>query len=174
MVSFQVKGPFKIPRKADSPHVEANRNLGDFWQETKVGERIGCYAFGTRTSKGLIKIWYVGKTTNGFEQECFQPHKREIYNDVLARHNHHGTPVMFFILPAQTNGQPPVAAIADLEIYLIQTAKAANPESKNQKHAKRPQWVVRGVTRAVGQGEVTKAISNFRRALRLKPPVAKE
>lgn len=101
---FDMYGPFELSR-------ENGRILSrqpDFWEQVQAsskyhgsGEKeleqaIGCYAFGLRHGETL-KPWYVGMTVaqGGFRREVLQPHKRDHYDEVVAKHR--GTPIMFLM-----------------------------------------------------------------------------
>ncbi len=72
--------------------------------------------------------YYVGHTIRGFSSECFQPHKIEKYNEILAEH--HGRPKMYFlVLDTKYNAR----AIKALEVTMI--GLGMEPTLTSQRHA---------------------------------------
>lgn len=96
-MNFEIFGPFKIERKSKRVDKAA---LPAFWE--KVDEQMpglsaacGCYMFATSAGGGFTP-WYIGKAEKrSFADECFDYHKRDIYDDVLAERK--GTPVLFLV-----------------------------------------------------------------------------
>ncbi len=148
MTEYEVYGPFNIP--IETKH--AARRIGspsDFWLKKEVADlknRCGVYILGMRAGKGIVP-YYVGKTTNEFEKECFQSHKIEKYNDALAEYRK-GRPVLFFIARPVKRGQVKKKEIAKIEDFLIQIASAKNNELLNIRGNKKPKWSIEGVVRA--------------------------
>jgi len=140
---FDVWGPFAVAQE-DRGWITTKQ--ADFWEEVENGcdglsSAIGCYLFCLRTPKRIVP-WYAGRTIaqGGFSAECFQPHKRLIYNDVVQ--NHAGAlaqPALFLfplITPSgrfSTAGKSGKGVIIWLERYLMTAAFARNAEVRNIK-----------------------------------------
>ena len=82
-MDFKVYGPYNLPRNKRLIARESKK-LRAFWDDldkdvAKLAQACGCYVF-------LVgkKAWYVGMTEKRtFEKECFQAHKRNLYNEAL-------------------------------------------------------------------------------------------
>jgi len=110
---------------------------------------------------------YVGEATKGFGQECFTNDKLLKYALGLATYDK-GTPVLFFVASLQKKGRVNVKVIDDLEDFLIQNAKAKNPDIVNKKGTKEASWSIRGVVRG-GHGKPSAAARAFRSMMGLGP-----
>lgn len=164
MPEYIVTGPFVVPviKKAVGRRVDKTE-LPTFWNETGiVCKSAGCYVFGMRAGGGISPI-YVGKTTKTFYQECFQPQKIEKYNDALSDAIR-GKPVMFFVC---LKGKDRNGSISDVEQYLIDIALAKNPNIRNIKGTKGPDWSIKGVIRS-GKGAATKQSKIFKGMMGVK------
>lgn len=97
-MKFKIFGPYLVERRKN--RIDKS-SLPKFWE--MVGEDMpnlpkacGCYLFATRAAGGFTP-WYVGKADKrSFEDECFDYHKRDIYDEVIADRN--GIPVLFLIV----------------------------------------------------------------------------
>ncbi|MEW5796295.1 MAG: hypothetical protein AB1772_08020 [Candidatus Zixiibacteriota bacterium] len=127
-----------------------------FWQKLKdksILRKQGCYVFALRAGKGATP-WYVGKSGKSFQQECFAAHKLVKYSQALFA-GKQGAPVLFFVaLPGKKN-KIAVRVIYEIETYLIQTAKVANPKLLNKSQSKPPKWGIAHVVRG-GKGKRNK------------------
>jgi hypothetical protein len=162
---LHVFGPFRIPvqkhpRFRKVKLIEAKHGRA-FWEKLKdrqIAKKQGCYVFALRAGKGATP-WYVGKAGKSFKQECFGFHKLSLYNSALFS-GKQGTPVLFFVaLPGKKNR---VAAkiINQIETYLIQIAKLANPDLLNKKKTKPLRWGIAHVIRG-GKGKATAGERTF-------------
>lgn len=78
LLKFEPYGPFEIPTlsKVRGPIITA-REGQKFWKADavrKFSSERWCYIFGIKTTRRLLPF-YIGKTRNSFEKECFQPAK---------------------------------------------------------------------------------------------------
>ncbi|UAJ12477.1 hypothetical protein [Polymorphobacter megasporae] len=105
---FDVFGPFELDRGC----IIKGSVQADLWEKLakhpkahagslkiKLPQAIGCYLFALQRGDRTPVPWYVGMTvaTGGFKAEAFQPHKLEIYRQVLKDCPRGGRPVMFFL-----------------------------------------------------------------------------
>jgi len=98
---FGTFGPFDIPR---DEYGNVSDSLSDFWEAVDseweaLSNGRGCYVFGISPSGGSrVEPWYVGKTNRqGFDCECFTPHKLNHYSRALNRYDR-GKPRLFWWL----------------------------------------------------------------------------
>ncbi len=130
-----------------------------FGAHPHLRERRGAYVFGVRSGGG-ISPGYVGEAKKGYEQECFTPDKCLKYTLGLSAYEK-GTPILFFVASPKRKGRVNEKVIHDLEDFLIQNAKAKNPDLLNKRGAKEANWAIGGVLRS-GQGQRSKAARVFR------------
>lgn len=138
----------------------AQQDCKTFWntEANHYATKQGCYVFGLRAGKGCTP-WYVGKTKDqSFKKECFGHFQLHKYNDVLFRHN--GTPVIYFVAGSGNKNVLPKRIINELEHFLIQQGRYANPNIRNTAHAKEPEWGIKGVIRS-GKGKPDTQSKNF-------------
>lgn len=138
------------------------QNVTEFWlkpEARRIADKQGCYVFALRAAKGY-RVWYVGKATKSFEQECLAHHKLVHYNEVLFD-GRKGTPVLFIIAPNGNKKKVPEALCDEIETFLIQAAYIENPEIKNRQKTKIPTWTIAGVVRRT-KGAVSKRAQVFR------------
>jgi hypothetical protein len=148
MTMFTIAGPFEIPvHQASAARIIRGNEGNQFFANYKSHAlRKGCYVYGVRAGKGITPL-YAGLAKKSFEQECFEPHKLGKYNEGLADYNK-GTPVMFFVLaPKGKKGRENLTHIKELEVFLIQTGVAANPDLLNVRGTKQQEWGIKGVLR---------------------------
>ncbi len=150
MTEFIPHGPLEIPvHKAASARIIGQQEGRSFFEiYSDLAERCGCYVFAIRNGSGF-KVWYVGKATKTFKQECFSHHKLTRYHEVLANITR-GTPVMFFLEAVSSAKVARTEHISQLEKLLIQQAVRANPELMNIKSTKVEQWQIQGIVRSPG------------------------
>ena len=117
-----------------------------------------------RAGRGMTPA-YVGKTNKGFGQECFTPDKLGKYNRCLSTYKR-GTPVLFLVTYPRRQGRQNNTHIGDLEVFLIQTGVAANPELLNVQNTKAADWNIIGVLRS-GAGKPSAAAGAFRKLMSL-------
>jgi hypothetical protein len=103
--------------------------------------------FARRAAKGFQPI-YIGKTTKSFEKEAFEPHKVATHYTPALMNKGKGTLVMFFVIPKAPCPSYPSKQIAELELYLIQTAARKNKKLSNILGAQGPQWTIDGILRS--------------------------
>jgi hypothetical protein len=157
MTEYTIHGPFKVPFVI-KPAARSVRVPRDFWNQdeaSKLRDRCGVYVLGMRAGRGIVP-YYVGKTTNSFEKECFQPTKLLKYDDALAEYRR-GRPVIFFIARPVRRGQVKGKEIKQIEDFLIQVASAKNPELLNIKGKNKPKWAIAGVIRGTAGQPSTEA-----------------
>lgn len=166
MSYFEVVGPFELEPKVFSTGVKMiNRGTtaSSLWAEECAGgweEYNGCYVFGMTNPRGITP-WYVGKTANTFEKECFQADKIIRYNEVLADY-HKGKPVMFLVvwMGRWTKVKMP-RCIDELETLLIQKCYKRNPKLQQvQKTKNGPDWYIDSVTKGT-KGRNSDNIKDF-------------
>lgn len=161
---LKVFGPFEIPFSGTGlkKHV-SDDEIALFWENASVRpfkKKHGCYVFALKAGKGHTP-WYVGQTTKGFQQEIFQIHKLNKYNDVLWS-GKKGKPVMFFVCLPGSPKKIPKQVIDEIEVFLIQSAVVKNPEVKNAKNTKNlPKWGIAGVLRS-GKGKTSDNAAVFK------------
>jgi len=157
---FKIEGPFAVATQPEARSKMVSEDPASFWKQCPaLKTKVGCYVFAVRAGKGSTPL-YVGKTTNGFERECFTDHKINHYNYALAPYQK-GTPVMFFAVYPAKKGKINSADISDLEDFLIQVGRRINPDLRNIRGAKEPTWAIKGVIRG-GKGKPNDAETNFR------------
>lgn len=162
---FKPHGPYELPviRLKNGRRINKER-LARFWEDAKVENERGIYVFVLGSAHGAEWPYYVGRTIRGFGAECFQPHKIEKLNDVLA--DHHGTPKLYFlVLETKLNRK----AIKALEITMIGLGVERNPLMRNVMHASKDEIDVTDVMgRRKGKGARLKSAARFRKAIGLK------
>ena len=166
MTQFEVHGPYTVSTSTGSAGRRIRKLEGRslFARHPAMTERRGCYVFAIRAGRGMTPI-YVGKTTKGFAQECFTPHKLEKYIQCLSDYKR-GTPVLFFITFPKRQGRQNDNHLGDLERFLIQTGVAENPELLNVQNTKAADWNIIGVLRSRA-GKPSISAQAFRRAMSL-------
>ena len=117
-----------------------------FRSHPHMRDRRGAYVFGVRSGGGMTPI-YVGEATRSYQQECFTADKAGKYTLGLSFYRR-GTPVIFFVTSPKKKGPVNRKVIHDLEEFLIQNAKAKNPELVNKQGAGEANWGIVGVIRS--------------------------
>ncbi len=147
MTNFTISGPYRVPlyKGAAGRMVRAQEGTSFFTTYPAMANHVGCYVFGIRAGGGIMPV-YVGKTTNRFDQECFQPTKLGKYNECLTDYQK-GTPVMFFVLHPVQSGPNNNTQIGKLEKFLIQLACVRNPKLLNVQGTASEDWAITGVIR---------------------------
>jgi hypothetical protein len=170
-VKFRTFGDFPIMLDF---HGNIPDDLNRFWSlvddvKSSLRSAKGCYIFGIRTSGGSsVRPWYVGKTLNSFESECFQPHKRVLYGKALSYYER-ATPCLFLV-PRLTDGGSlysgaSASSINFLERHLISLGLQANNDLLNKRDTKLYREVqLRGI---LNEGYPDTPAKELRRALRL-------
>ena len=147
MSYYYTFGPFKIRRKDGAKQKKvldgSTAAINKFWKEVEetapgLSMARGCYVFGVRASKGVTP-WYVGQSTTGFMNECFQPSKMNHYHDVINDTNR-GTPCLI-LLARYTKGNNISRSLSHdeanfVEQYTIGLALRKNPSLRNIKNTK--------------------------------------
>ena len=143
MIGYETFGPFEVPA-SQAPNGSRTlalrpRRIAAFWTEVDSGEpgmseARGCYIFAIRAGGGITP-WYVGLSTTGFKNECFQADKREYYRDAYNEVRR-GTPVLVLVARLTTGGRLSKANLEErearfVESQLILKAWSANPRLKN-------------------------------------------
>ena len=165
-VTFEILGPYEVSFHGDLRMLTQEEGTEFFRDHPHLRDRRGAYVFGIRSGGGMSPI-YVGEATKGFGQECFTNDKLLKYALGLAAYDK-GTPVLFFVASLQKRGRVNVTVIDDLEDFLIQNAKAKNPDIVNKKGTKEASWSIRGVVRG-GHGKPSEAARAFRSMMGLGP-----
>lgn len=164
MATFTPYGPFELPVRRLKNGRRIDRSVIDaFFEKNGCGDSIGVYVFSLTTARGAEYPYYVGRTLRGFSSECFQPHKIEKYNEILAEH--HGRPKMYFLaLETKYNAR----AIKALEITMIGLGMERNPDMRNVMHARKDEIDVVDVLGAArDKGARLKSARLFRNAMGL-------
>jgi hypothetical protein len=140
-MKYEINGPFELKRKRGNKLPDfSSQAKKEFWNnvndvDTNIRNSCGIYIFSMKAGKGK-KPWYVGKAEKqSFENEIFTPHKRAIYQDVVAGKK--GTPI--FILISQMTKSNKYAkptknknkAISFLENSMISSCLDKNPNLAN-------------------------------------------
>jgi len=138
---FAVYGPFELPRKRKGKIADDNGKIRKFWKDIDdevpgLPNAIGCYVFCVYS-----KPWYVGRTTNSFQKECYKG-KLQVYENVYDKIKQ-GKPQLFFLAQENPSGKgfrkPPKdkrskdLLIHNLEVILIGMALEINPDVLNKK-----------------------------------------
>jgi hypothetical protein len=161
MVSFVVKGPFKVPVKIQ----RGGRELvfDEFWAENSdahdIADKRGCYIFAIKNK--TINPIYIGKTNNSFRDEATTNDKLHKYQKGFVRYRN-GSPVMYFVVHPSNRGPINIKAIKELENFLIQSGIAKNPDLQNVRGTRKPSWSIQGVIRS-GAGVPSNAASEFKK-----------
>jgi hypothetical protein len=142
-MKFQVNGPFRVPRNCNRLVARDASAKREFWMQVDAAERglsaaCGCYIFVLSPRGGGAKPWYVGMTEKrGFRDECFQPHKINLYNEALAGYDK-ASPCLYLISKLTSGGKEFAqssanghADIVALEDFLIGIAYSQNQELLN-------------------------------------------
>lgn len=161
---FDVRGPFEVPyHQGAAGRTITNDNIGHFWESNHdFAENKGCYVFGIKAGPGYTPA-YVGKATRTFKQEVFAAHKLAKYQQFLADYRK-GTPILFLVVAPTKRGAPNHTHIGELEDFLIQIARAANPDLLNIQGTQMEEWGIAGVLRG-GQGKPAKDAGEFKKML---------
>lgn len=164
MNEFIVRGPYVFkPENWTKRRIFTRESADQFKEQHKeILSKPGCYIFALKASQGY-KPWYVGKTDKSFYSEAFTPDKLQKYNEVAAS-SHRGTPLLFFLQAPGRVGEQRKRRIAELELYLIQSASKKNPKLINIKGAKGPDWGIRGILRCK-RGTSNKSSQIFKRIM---------
>ena len=143
LIGYETFGPFEVP-KSKAPNGQRTlvlqaRRIRNFWMEVDsrvvgLSEARGCYIFAIRAGKGITP-WYVGQSTTGFKNECFQPQKREAYQNAYNEVRK-GTPVLVLVARLTTGGMLSKAILGEQEANFVETqlilrAWSANRRLKN-------------------------------------------
>lgn len=165
MAAFAVEGPYEVPC-VDKPGGKViSEELSSFWEKCKkVQNRRGCYVLAMRAGKGFTPL-YVGKTSRTFDKECFTDHKLVHYHHALSDYAK-GTPVMFFIVLPRAKGKPNQKEIVEVEDFLIQVGRTANPDLRNIKGNVAPNWGIKGVIRG-GKGKASQGAKQLKKLLKM-------
>jgi len=138
---FVVYGPFELPRKRKDKIANDSGKIRKFWEKVDgevpgLPDAIGCYVFCVYS-----KPWYVGKTLNSFQKECYKG-KLEVYENVYDKLTQ-GAPELYFLAQRNKSGKgfikPPKdkrkrnLLIDNLEVILIGMACETNPDILNKK-----------------------------------------
>ncbi len=158
---FHVEGPFDIePAKGKKGgKIITGDDEKNFWKNEglkEISEKRGCYVFCVKASKGSVP-WYVGLTKKKtMKDEALAPTKINKYNEVLAD-KARGTPQLFFIVA--DNPKPSKKYIGEIEHYLIDIARAKNPNLKVDKGGtQESKWKIKGIG---GKGKLGPAERDF-------------
>jgi hypothetical protein len=171
-VKFRTFGDFPI---ALDNYGNIPDDLDVFWSKVdeakpELRSAKGCYIFGIRTSGGpAVRPWYIGKTVNSFESECFQPHKRALYGKALNFYER-ATPCLFLVSRLTERGAfyagTSAISINFLERHLISLGLQANDDLLNKRDTKLYREVqLPGI---LNEGYPDAPAKELRRALRLE------
>jgi len=78
-----LKSRLKKTRRIEKEHIQSFLENGKIQKKIDLLNTRGGYIFAIRAGKGFTP-WYVGQAKKSFKQEIFTPHKKDIYNCVLA------------------------------------------------------------------------------------------
>lgn len=194
---FKIFGPFPVWRSLGKSKNRINtEDVKAFWKnvdpkesrfEGRLSEAGGIYVFGLRAGeKDPGKPWYIGKAVKqNFHDECFTPHKREHYHDVMeARGNRQKQPIMYFIarcqpshgrfarIPSKTNHQIE-NAIEYLETSFISLGVQRNKNLNNVANARlMSNLSVEGVRKSQRRGRREPWVTEFRKMFGITGPNA--
>ena len=157
-MEFYVYGPFKMIRNSETGLIAHDATSKKrFWesveeQEEGLSSACGCFVFAMSAGGGK-RPWYVGKAERqNFRKECFQPHKINNYNSVVAKQK--GKPYLYFIAKVTRSGsqfsKPKQSKSVDkLESMITGLALSRNKELLNlngTKHMR--ELIVHGIINA--------------------------
>ena len=167
MATFDVKGSFKVPmlRLKTGINVidEDKERMSEFWDETEIRERKGCYVFAIKAAKGYTPI-YVGRaSTSRFDSEVFNARNLKNCNRALAERSKGALHV--FLLPVRkTKGKLNRSHIALVEEYLIGHAARKNKDLINARLLPSDPWTITGLVNS-GKGQPPIQTQVLKRAL---------
>jgi len=169
-MKFEPFGPFEIPRK-ENGLVDAEDSAMAFWSAVEeqvegLSSAVGCYIFSIRAGRGSLP-WYVGKAEKQtFRQECFTPHKLNIFNEQVASRN--GTPMLTLVTKFTPTGRYSNKSknghrdVSFLENMLISLAIQRNPEIANARSTRfMREMVVSGILNS-SNGRNSSRVNDFR------------
>ncbi len=162
---FVVKGPFEI--QAEKSRAGWALRLADFWDTSEsapLRDSSGCYVFALR-NQGIVPQ-DVGLTLKRFDREVFNRSNLVKYRTAMGQSGRI-KPVLFLVVPpseAHVDKTVSETYIGELETFLIQAGMARNPDFTNVKGARRPRWVIRGVTGREPR-TLTDAAKSFRKVM---------
>lgn len=166
MVLFEPYGPFDVPLDKHPSGRLISEDLSPFWKRhQEVASEVGCYIFSIKTGRAVVP-YYVGMTTESFENECFTDHKLKHYHQAIAAYAR-GKPVMSYIVHPRRKGKTNIKAIEELENFLIQAGMAVNPALRNVRGRTEPRWGIKGVIRS-GPGKASIPASQFAQMMNIK------
>ena len=143
MARYDTYGPFEVPRTQAANgqrtlDLEARRR-GEFWQQVEddapgLSAGRGCYIFALKAGRGITP-WYVGVSTTGFVNECFQPQKQVIYQSAYNEVRK-GKPVLVLVARMTEGGRLSKGRLGSreagfVERTLMHRAWSRNPKLKN-------------------------------------------
>ncbi|HEV7166229.1 MAG TPA: hypothetical protein VGO35_12685 [Gammaproteobacteria bacterium] len=148
MAEFTVRGPFKVSVQK-RPTGARVLNVEGFWESSKelprLRNRFGVYVFAIKPPRTSVSWpYYVGQATKTFEREVFTDRNLLRYERALNGFKK-GSGMVFLLEhpPTKCNHKH----ISEIEDYLIMMGFAVNEDIENDRGAKLPDWVIRGIIR---------------------------
>lgn len=179
---YVIKGPYPITLVQPQPHW---RKLSDDIDEKFFSSnecipyktKIGVYIFARKHGNCYTPV-YIGKSTNSFGAEVFNPSNRLKYNDAIMEMR--GDFSVFFVLPLDIAeddtwskdfniiSERRASEIDDVESYLIRKAAKVNPKLKNKNKRKVSEWYITDVSHGhTTLGRKKSPVKEFRQMLGL-------
>jgi hypothetical protein len=166
MINLNVFGPLEIKKnKAGKSYTIENSNIKNFWEDyMEFSEKQGIYVFALKAGKGFTP-WYVGKTNNSFNNECFHSSKLVKYNNLIMKRK--GKPVLFFICKEGNRIVMNQYILKQMEEFFIQCGFSRNKNLLNIIGKPKYHWSVKGVINTT-QGQPERAAKLFNKCLGLR------
>jgi len=145
---------------------ETKEHVREFWNNTGVKERRGCYVLAIKAAKGYTPI-YVGRaSTLRFDAEVLNDRNLKNCNRVLA--DRRKGALCVFLLPIRVaRGKLNKKHIADVEEYLIGQAARKNKDLINTRLLPDSPWSITGLVNS-GQGQPPLSSQELKWALGIK------
>ena len=117
-IIYKVFGPFKMPRREDGLFDSEPTAKREFWvqvnqEEEGLPEARGCYLISVHN-----KVWYVGLSQHGFENECFSPDKVNKLDRAIVGGK--GDAYLHLVAPRR----PPISLCPSVAMRILTSLKA--------------------------------------------------
>ena len=158
---YVIRGPFKVP--IEQPMKGwwklPDSVIDDFFRSNSINAyktKIGVYVFARKHGQKYTPV-YVGKSTNSFMAEIFNPTNRLTYNDSIMELK--GDFYVFLLMPSDVESDAEWTRdakvvsfrreeeIDKIETFFIKHAAKVNPKLKNKYKRKDWEWHINDVVR---------------------------
>lgn len=180
---YVIRGPFAVDIERPKKYWRKlpDNIIDKFFAPTrceKYKTKIGVYIFARKHGDSYTPI-YIGKSTNSFFAEVFNPSNRLTYNDAIMEMN--GSFVIFLILPIDVDNDDSWASnykevthrrsceIDDIETYFIYRASKVCSCLKNKQKRRVSEWYINDVIRgSKTKGRKSSPLKEFRKMMGFK------